>query len=77
MVAKQYNNYTINEVHINEIKPGDTIIHTDGLFHTVGRNNIKVNFMGTTLFGDSYMLGTVLVKKVEFFAWINITNTEI
>lgn len=67
MVAKQYNNYTINEVHINEIKPGDTIIHTDGLFHTVGRNNIKVNFMGTTLFGDSYMLGTVLVKKVEFF----------
>lgn len=35
MGAKQYNNYTINEVHINEIKPGDTIIHTDGLFHTV------------------------------------------
>lgn len=67
MCAKQYNNCTINEVHISEINPGDTILHTDGLLHTVGRNNIKVTFMGTTLFGDSYMLGTVLVKGLSFF----------
>lgn len=52
------------QVHITSIKPGDTILH-DGVIKTVCPSNIKHDaFMGTTLFGDSYMLGTKLVHKV-------------
>jgi len=54
----------IVEVHISEINPGDTILHRDNLVYTVGNNSIKSGFMGITLFGDSYNLGTTLVKKV-------------
>lgn len=53
------------EVHISEIRPGDTILHTDGKIRTVCRNNIrKDNFMGVSLFGDTYRLGTIPVKKL-------------
>lgn len=54
------------EVHISEIEHGDTIIHRrDGLVYTVDRNNIKKGgFLGTSLYGDSYNSGTVLVTKV-------------
>lgn len=53
------------EVHISQIRPGDTILHTDGEVRTVCRSNIRVdNFMGITLFGDSYRLGTIPVKKL-------------
>lgn len=39
------------EVHISEIRPGDTILHTDGKIRTVCRNNIrKDNFMGGVSF---------------------------
>lgn len=56
---------TIIEVHISEIRPGDTILHTDGKIRTVCRNNIhKDSFMGVSLFGDTYWLGTVPVKKI-------------
>ena len=54
------------EVHISEIRPGDTILHTYGKVRTVCRNNIKHNsFMGISLFGDSYRLGTIPVKKLR------------
>lgn len=53
------------EVHISEIRPGDTILHIDGKIRTVCRNNIrKDNFMGVSLFGDTYRLGTIPVKKL-------------
>lgn len=53
------------EVHISEIRAGDTILHTDGKIRTVCRNNIrKDNFMGVSLFGDTYRLGTISVKKL-------------
>jgi hypothetical protein len=58
----------ILEVHISSISIGDTIIcDSDGLERTVGKGNIKRgSFMGISIFGDSYRLGTVLVKKVLY-----------
>lgn len=56
---------TIKQVNISTIVNGDTIICRDGIIRTVGRNNIKRDsFMGVTLFGDSYNLGTILVDKI-------------
>lgn len=53
------------EVHISTIRSGDTILHTDGKVRTVCRNNItKDKFMRISLFGDSYRLGTLPVKKL-------------
>ena len=59
--------YRIENIHISTVKVGDTILHTDGQLRTVCRNNIKVDqFMGLSLFGDTYMLGLQPVKKVIF-----------
>lgn len=53
------------DVHISDIYPGGTILHLDGNIRTVGRTDIKRNkFRGITLFGDSYRLGTIPVKKL-------------
>lgn len=60
------NNYTIAEVHISDIRAGDTILHSDGCITTVCKSNIKKGFAGITLFGDPYRLGTIPVKKVTF-----------
>lgn len=61
-------NVKIEPVHISNISVGDTI-EREGKIMTISGNNLKTNtFMGTTLFGDSYKLGTVLVNKVV--AWI-------
>jgi len=56
--------YKIKEVHISDIKSGDTIVHTDLNVRTVTNSNIKKQFGEITLFGDSYKLGTIPVKKV-------------
>jgi hypothetical protein len=56
--------YKMEEVHISNINPGDTILHVDNKVTTVCRNNIKSGFMGTTLFGDSYNMGSIPVKKI-------------
>lgn len=54
------------EIHISEIRVGDTIIH-DGIMRTVcGRVLKSDTFMGTTLFGDSYKSGHKLVTKVTY-----------
>lgn len=59
--------YRVENIHISEVRVGDTILHTDGQLRTVCRNNIKRDqFMGISLFGDTYMLGTKPVKKVTF-----------
>lgn len=56
------------QVHINAIRSGDTVIHDDNI-KTVSNNNIsRGGFMGTTLFGDSYRCGHRLVTKV-IIAW--------
>lgn len=55
----------MKQVHISEIRVGDTILH-NGEIKTVSGNNIKnCSFMGKTLFGDSYNLGHKLVVKVS------------
>lgn len=59
-------NFKIEEVHISEIKSGDTIMHFDGI-RTVCNSNIKKGgFMGTSLFGDSYVSGRKKVKRLKF-----------
>lgn len=53
-------------VHISQIKSGDTVLH-EGVLQTVSGNNMKeCKFMGRTLFGDSYNLGTKLVSRFTF-----------
>lgn len=56
--------YEIANVHKDDIRVGDTILCADGLMRTVCRNNISNGFCGTCLFGDSYRLGHLPVKKV-------------
>lgn len=58
-------NTTTKNVHISTITSGDTINH-NGQLRTVTASNIKTGFMGVTLFGDSYNMGTIPVKKVSF-----------
>lgn len=52
--------------HISTLKTGDTVLHDDKLM-TIGKGDIKRSeFMGLTLFGDSYAMGHILVSKVYF-----------
>lgn len=53
----------LEEVHIIRIKAGDTIEHY-GRLVTVSERDIGDGFMGRTLFGDSYVLGLRLVRRV-------------
>lgn len=63
---ENYPNIKQTKVHISQIKSGDTILH-NGQITTVCKNNIKHDsFMGTTLFGDSYRSGRILVTKIDF-----------
>lgn len=63
---QEMSNYVIKEVHISTIKWGDTVEH-NGVIKTVGNRDIKQDgFFGHTLFGDSYRLGRINVKKVEY-----------
>lgn len=68
--------YSIELVHIDEIRPWDTIMF-DGEMKTVCKNNIKKGgFCGTAIFGDSYKAGTRLVEKVVFKTHKHTTNIE-
>jgi hypothetical protein len=54
------------KVHISRIRAGDTIFH-DGKDMTVSKKDIKRDaFMGISIFGDSYRLGTILISRVLF-----------
>ena len=58
------NNYETEEIHIDRLRVGDTIIH-NGEVMTVSGNYLKRNgFMGTTVFGDSYNSGRKLVTRI-------------
>lgn len=54
--------FTRKPVHIDTIRAGDTVEH-NGVLKTVCPGDLKSGFMGTTLFGDSYRLGTLPVMK--------------
>lgn len=56
----------IEEVHISEIKVGDTIIH-HGQQRTVCRRTFGYDsFVDVLLWGDSYNMGNIKVKRVTF-----------
>jgi hypothetical protein len=68
------NNYTTTKTHIDNIKHGDVILF-DGAPKSVSACNIKRGgFMGTTVFGDSYKLGT---EPVEVVAFITATPQKV
>lgn len=52
------------EVHISNIRAGDAVIHNKELV-TVGNKDLRYSsFMGISIFGDTYNLGTKKVKRV-------------
>jgi len=54
----------IELVDRDDIISGDVIL-VNGLFKTINQEFIKYDdFLGTTLFGDSYNLGTKKVKRL-------------
>ena len=57
--------HTVIPTHIDLIRSGDTVL-VDGHLKTVCPNDLKRGFMGTTLWGDSYKLGTVPVQRATF-----------
>lgn len=54
--------YQIAPTHIDLIRPGDTVL-VDGHLKTVCRGDVRKGFTGTTLWGDCYLLGTLLVQR--------------
>lgn len=58
--------YTIEKRHINDIKPGDTVLRGGELWTVTSRDIKHDAFMGRTLFGDSYNLGYNLVTVAVF-----------
>lgn len=54
--------------HIDDIKVGDTIIQNSQM-KTISKTNIIRDSNGRRINGDSYMLGTKLVKVVLFKQW--------
>lgn len=63
---ENFPNAVQTQVHISQIKSGDTILH-EGKVTTVCQKNIKHDsFIGKTLFGDSYRSGRILVTKIDF-----------
>ncbi len=60
----------IEEIHIREIKVGDTIIH-QGEQRTVCRRAFAYDaFVGVLLWGDSYNMGSIKVRRVTFPRWL-------
>jgi hypothetical protein len=57
--------WPIELVHINQIKPGDTVRH-NGKEMTVSRSNLtrSDHHDGQNLFGDSYQCGHKKVERV-------------
>ncbi|MBB3227035.1 hypothetical protein FHW69_001636 [Luteibacter sp. Sphag1AF] len=58
------NNVEVVLTHISLIRTGDAVEH-NGKLMTVSPGDIKCGFMGHTLFGDSYRLGSIPVRKIN------------
>ena len=66
-------NYEIKQVHISEIKKGDTILHTDGNIRTVSKNNIKKIYWNWNYIVWRFVLfRNVTRKTIKYKKWINI-----
>lgn len=60
--------YRIEEVHIETICAGDTVVLSDGLLHTVCKKDLTYDpFMGVGLFGYNYKCGHEPVKKAIIY----------
>ena len=57
----------LTEVHIKDLKVGDTAIRpSDDALVTINKDNLKYSsFMGLSLWGDSFRLGTIKIKRVR------------
>lgn len=60
---------TYERILVSEVAPGDTIIH-DGHHRTVCKKDLGRGFMGVTVFGDSYRLGSIPITRVTYGAQI-------
>jgi len=56
----------LKKVHISQIRIGDAIVHNNKIQTVCNQTLKRSEFMGITLFGDSYRLGYKLVTKVIF-----------
>ena len=66
VVMKLPSNAFISEVHITDIRVGDTVLYR-GELKTVCQNNIrKDDILGVMLWGDSFRAGIIPVQKVTF-----------
>lgn len=54
------------KVNISSIQAGDTIICKDGFTRTICKKDIKKNFCGVSIWGDSYKSGSELVERELF-----------
>jgi hypothetical protein len=52
--------YDIKKINIKDVRAGDTVV-VGGELKTVCKKDILRGFMGVTLFGDSYRLGSLPV----------------
>jgi hypothetical protein len=59
--------FEIVKKHISRIRPGDTVRVGQDLKTVCGKDIKRCPFMGITLFGDSYKLGTKLVEVANIF----------
>lgn len=54
------------KIHIKKVEVGDTILIND-VPHTICKKDIRhCPFMGTSIKGDTYNLGRILIDKVIF-----------
>jgi len=58
------NKPVFQNVHISTIRVGDVVKHDNKVLTVSGKNIKRDDFMGHTLFGDSYALGNKPVTKV-------------
>lgn len=65
MIDQMVKDGEAKRVHISTIKVGDTVFF-DGHWKTVCKSNIKKNFCGISLWGDSYISGKRKVVKRIF-----------
>ena len=57
--------YTVDEVNIAEIRPGDTVLREEHLVTVCAHNLKRDPFLGLTLFGATYRLGRAPVQRAN------------
>lgn len=57
--------YTVDEVNIAYIRPGDTVLRDEHLVTVCAHNLERDPFLGLTLLGDTYRLGHAPVQRAS------------